>query len=343
MRTLSNNILPILLALSTAAGCAADAAGPDDDIDNPGDPSDPDSIPKSPEGRFAMTSDFDVATNLPGTAGTVVNYFISATDEPDDPTKFIVEQVVNALPNGQIKNTLQGSIPFVSGYLNDRLLQVAPNFVDNIVDLGNGFGQVAKHFGTSEILEVTAQGVGTKTVNGLVFNIDGTEHKFLFADYGNPDVKVENVGVTLDQTGKITINPHVVPLKYGAVLEIAMDNVIIPNVDPSVQNLEGLLKKWVNCMAVGQYIYEAIDMGSASTFQSACTAGLTMASSAFYNALNNLDVNALQFEITGTARGIDKTHDGKIDDIQTGTWTGSLSYSGAPAPLGTARFYGTKM
>lgn len=349
--------LALLLASATVAGCAADTTGPDDDgMDTP-DPQQPDPqpVPLTPEGKFSVQSDFDVATNLPGTAGTVVNYFIGATDEPDDPTKFILEQLIGALPAGSIKNTLQGSIPFVAGYLNDRLLEVAPDFVDKIIDVGNGLGQVAHHFGTIEVLDVTATPApstggdpslgyaATKTVQGLHFNIDNVDIDLRFADYQLADIKVEGLSVALEKTGKLNISQHKVPLKFGTVVKLAMNEVIIPFIDPSVTDLEGLLKKAVNCHAVGQYVFEAIDLGSPSTFESACLAGLKAASNAFYNALNNIDTAALEFDILGTARGIDKNHDGKMDDIQTGVWTGQLGYAGTPAPLSTAKFFGTKM
>jgi len=339
-RNLSMSLFLILGA--AVAGCAADAPGQDDD-DDVVNPPDPDPVPLTPEGTFSVQSDFDVATNLPGTAGTVVNYFISATDDPDDPTKFIVEQVIAALPDGSVKNTLQGAVPFVAGYLNEKLLEVAPDFVTKIVDVGDAFGQVAHHFGTIEKLEITAAGAAVKTVQGLHFNIDNIDMDFAFKDYGIADVKVEGLQVTLAPTGKLDFSAHKVPMKYGALLKLALNQAIIPMIDPSVTDLEGLLKTMINCQAVGRYVYEAIDLGSASTFESACNAGLKAGSNAFYKALDNVDVAALEFGLTGTARGIDRNRDGKMDDIQTGVWTGDLKYSGSPAPLGTAKFFGAKM
>ena len=65
--------LALLLASATAAGCAADAADPDDDGDGSDHPMpQPDPVPLTPEGKFSVQSDFDIATNLPGTAGTVM-------------------------------------------------------------------------------------------------------------------------------------------------------------------------------------------------------------------------------------------------------------------------------
>lgn len=349
--------LALLLATATVAGCAADAPGPDDDddMDDPMPQPDPQPVPKTPEGKFSVQSDFDLATNLPGTAGTVVNYFIQATDDPDDPTKFILEQLINQLPNGSIKNTLQGSIPFVSGYLNDRLLEVAPTFVGKIIDVGDGLGQVAHHFGTIEVLDVSgtpAPATGgdpslgyaaTKTVQGLHFNVDNVDIDLRFADYAIQDVKVEGLSVSLESTGKLNISQHKVPLKFGSLMKLAMNEVIIPFIDPSVTDLEGLLKKAVNCQAVGQYVYEAIELGSPSTFESACNGGLHAASTAFYNALDNIDTAALEFNVLGTARGIDKNNDSKMDDIQTGVWTGDIGYAGTAAPVSTAKFFGTRM
>lgn len=340
-----NLSLTLLFALGAAAtGCAADAVatpGDDDGSGSGGDGSG--AVPLTPEGKFSVTNEFDVATNAPGTAGTVANYFIQATDDPDDPTKFIVDELIKALPNGTIKNALQSAAPFVAGYLNDRLLEVAPDFVGKIVDLGDKFGQVTKHFGTVEVLEINAQGAATTTVTGLHFKIDNVDQDFAFKDYGLDETKVTGLMVTLDTTGKLGISDHKVPLKYGQVLKIAIDQAIVPMIDPSASNLGDIFHSAVNCQAVGQYVYDALGFGSPSTFESACNSGITAAGNAIYHQLEGIDAAALEFGIAGTARGLDKNHDGKMDDISTGLWTGTLSYAGTPAPLATAKFHGSKM
>jgi hypothetical protein len=344
---MTRNLSIILLAAAAATGCAADPADAGDDDGGGGGGGggggDPQPVPATPEGKFKVTSEFDLATNAPGTPGTIVNYFINATDDPDDPTKFIVDQIIAALPNGSIKNALINGAPFVTGYLNDRLLEVAPNFVAKLVDLGDAFGQVTKHFGTLEVLEINAQGQATKVVNGLHFTIDSVPMDFAFADEGIADTKVEGLMVTLEPSGKLSVASHVVPMKYGQVLRLAIDKGIIPMIDPSAQNLGDILHSVVNCQAVGQYVFEAIGFGSASTFESACNSGLTAAGGALYNALDSLDASALEFTMAGTARGVDRNADSKMDDIQSGVWTGTLGYAGTPAPLGAAKFFGAKM
>ncbi len=343
-RSLSFTFLLGLGAVAT--GCAADVVGGptggDDDGNGSGDDGSG-SVPLTAEGKFTVTSEFDLATNAPGTPGQVANYFIQATDDPEDPTKFLVDELIKALPNGSIKNAIQGSAPFVTGYLNDRLLEVAPNFVGKIIDVGDAFGQVTKHFGTVEIIEINAQGQAVKTVKGLHFKIDNVDQDFAFADYGIAETKIEGLTVTLDQTGKLAISDHKVGLKYGQVLRLALDQAIIPMIDPSAQNLGDIFHSAVNCQAVGQYVFEAVGFGSPSTFESACNSGLTAAAGALYHQLDTIDGAALEFGLAGNARGLDKNHDGKMDDIQSGTWAGTLGYAGTPAPLGAAKFFGTKM
>jgi len=343
MMTMRNLSLSFLLGLLAATGCATDAQGDDpNDPDDPDDPDDPLPVPTTPEGTFRVNSTFDIATNAPGTAGTVANYFIAATDDPDDPTKFILDELIKALPAGSVKNFLTSSTGFVSGYLNDRLFDIAPDFLAKLVQVGDAFGQVTHNFGTTEVLTIDAAGKASKTVDGLHFKIDNVDMDFPFADYNIQPTKVD-LQVTLSTSGQLALSQHVVPMKYGQVLRIAIDQAVIPMIDPSASNLGDILHGLVNCQAVGQYVFEAIDIGSPSTFESACNSGLTAAGAALYKALDNIDASAMQFSLTGAARGVDKNNDGKMDDIQSGTYTGEMSYAGTPATLAPAKFFGSRM
>jgi hypothetical protein len=325
-------------------GCAASAPGMGGDDMGSGSGSGSGSVPLTPEGKFKLTSDFDIATNMPGTAGDVINEFIKATDDPDDPSRYILEKLVSTLPDGTFKNVVQGAIPFAAGYLNDRLLEIAPDFVTKILDVGDKFGQVAKHFGTIEELDVAANGMSTHIVNGVHFKVDQTELDFMFKDVGIKDVTVANVQVTLDATGRLAIADHKVPLTYGAMVRLGVDEVVIPLVDPSATDLSDLLHNMVDCHAVGQYLYDAIGIGSPSTFEQGCTSGLTAGAHEVYTLIDHIDTAALEFDIQGVAKGVDKNNDKKMDSIQTGNWTGNLSYSGAPAPLPPkAPFSGERM
>src|SRR5436190_21576567 len=107
-----------LISIIAAVGCGSSSGGPDDPID-PTNPDNPDlPVPQSPEGRFNVQREMDLASSMPGMPGTVVNYFIRATDDPDDPTKFIVEQIINSIGNAEMKAKALQYAPLITGYLN---------------------------------------------------------------------------------------------------------------------------------------------------------------------------------------------------------------------------------
>ena len=348
-----------LAAGAILTGCAADSpstnpGGGDTggSNDNPGG-GDETPKPLDATGKYAVQSTFDISTNMPGTVGVVVNDFISATDDPDDPTHWILDQIIAQMPNGTLKSLLSGAEPFVAGYLNDQLLNIAPDFVTTILEVGNEFGDMAKHFGLNETLDVSAGGVeggynANVTAIGVHFNINGSMTDLAFADYQIPNIVANNVGVSLDATNKLSISEHKLPVSYGKVLRMGLDAVIIPAVDPSATNLQELLANHIDCAAVGQAINDALTEqfgygGGSGTWQSACTAGLNFGAQEIYTQIGNIDASALEFDLTGTAKAVDTNHDNKADALQTGKWTGMLSYSGTPAPLSTATFTGSRM
>jgi hypothetical protein len=333
--------LSILFAV-TVAGCTSDAEREAVVGDGGGGGSGDQPVPTTIDGTYAVQSRFDLATSIPGTAGTIAGYIIDATDAPDDPTLFIVQQLAAALPDGVIKDGVVSAAPLVAGYLNDKLLEIAPTFVTKMLALADGFGQVTQNFGLVETLEVDAAGGATRTVQGLHFEIDGAVHELRFADHGAAETRVPGISLTLGTTGLVTISEHAVPLQYGQVLRIAIDQALIPMLDPAASNLGQLLKGAVHCKAVGKYVHEAIGFGSASTFEAACTAGLAAGASALYDLMSEIDGAALELDLAGQARGVDRDRDGTMDELVAGAWSGSVRYAGTPAPLAEAKFFGAR-
>ncbi len=353
MMTSSKN-LTVLLALalgtSAATGCTSDS--PDEMGDDGGgdggggDGGGGEVKPTDPTGTFSMRSSFDLASNMPGKVGVVTNTIIAMTDDATDPANWILEQVIAKLPSGTVKTLLNGARPFVAGYLNDRLLQFAPDFVGTMVQMGHDFGAIAKNFGTNEQLVVTGSAgafMSTHTVVGAHFKIDSVESDLAFADYGVQNVAVAGVGVTLDGTGRFGIADHKVPLSYGKVLKIGLDGMVIPMLDPTAHNLGELLAHQIDCAAVGNMIASQIGGFGAGALSTACSAGLVAGAGVVYAKIADIDGSALEFGLTGTAKALDKNGDKKVDTIQTGAWAGNLSYAGTPAPLSAATFYGERM
>ncbi len=358
MKTAKNLSFVLALALGAiASGCAADspqddgAGGGDDTGGTGGEGSDDAPRPMDATGTYQVASTFDIATNAPGTVGDVTNAFIDMTDGATDPADWIIDQIIAKTTNSTLKSFLTQAKPFVAGYLNDRLLEIAPDFIDTIITVGNDFGQMSRNFGVNETLDV-AQGGGaynaTVTALGVHFDVDNVGSDILFADHGMENVTAANVALSVDVTGKLDIGEHALPLSYGKVLRVGLDTIVIPSLDPSASDLQSLLADLVDCGAVGQAINDALADyfgfgGGAGTWQAACTAGLAYGAQTLYNKIDSIDASALEFSLTGVAKAVDSDHDNKVDRIQTGKWSGTLSYASTPAPLAEATFIGTRM
>ncbi|MFT3696878.1 MAG: hypothetical protein QM831_27295 [Kofleriaceae bacterium] len=356
-----------LLALGTiATGCASDPTGPagggdDQGSDTGSNTGGGDDVPHSLDvaGKYKMTSTFDIASNVPGTAGTIVNDIIDATDEPDDPSKWVIEQLVNQLPNsgigGQIKSLMQSfGTSAIAAYVNPLLLNWAPDFVTTMVALGNDFGDITKHFGLNETFEIGAGGPdgtygATRTEIGAHFVINNQTFDLAFADHNIQNVVVPNINTSFEQSGKLTVATHKVPLPYGGILHMGLDAAIIPMLDANASNLNQLLADKVDCATLGQelsdWAYQQFGFTpGASVFSTACTAGLNAAANAIYTKIDSLSGTALEFDIDGTATARDTNGDYKTDVLQTGKWEGNLNYASTPAALPPgATFTGTRM
>lgn len=348
--TATTRLLVVLaLALGATTACSSDPSAMGD---GPGGPGGGDDQPKplDPTGMYTMHSTFDLATNMPGTAGNVVNSIIAATDDKADPTLWILDQLIAQLPESNsiergIKTALQFGEPAIADYLNGKLLDFAPDFVTDMVQVGHDFGDIAKHVGLTESFQLSgANGSYTAvhTVVGVHIKLDNQDKEVTLATYHVPNVVVGNVAVTMDPSGQLTIAPHQVPLAYGQLLRLGLDAAIIPLIDANSHSLNDLLAHEINCQSVAKAIVDQFGIGSVSALASACTAGLTAGANYLYSRIDAIDGTALQFSINGTARAVDKNNDRRIDAIQTGAWAGTLAYGSTPTPLLPATFFGER-
>ncbi|HTR50727.1 MAG TPA: hypothetical protein VMJ10_08475 [Kofleriaceae bacterium] len=355
MTTLKNFKFAFVLAIgAAAAGCATSGTPGKGDGDGSGDGSGSGSGGGSgsgsgsgtqaldPTGMYSMQSTYDISQNMPGTVGVVFNNFTQAATNPG---KWLLDLIISKT-SGIVKSGLQLAEPFAASYIDSTIDQYAPAFVQTIEQVGTDLGQMAGKFGLNETLNVsgsTGSYTSVHTAVGLHFTVESNSEDFNFSDYGMQNVVVNNVGVTLDSTGKLGIAEHQLPLSYGKIVRIGLDNMVIPNVDPGASDLNDLLTDLIDCDSVGEALADQVGIVDAGTWSGLCSDGLTAGANVIYQQIDNIDASALTFDITGTAKAVDSNSDHKVDAIQTGKWTGTLSYSGTPAPLSSATFNGSRM
>ncbi|HUJ58616.1 MAG TPA: hypothetical protein VLX92_08990 [Kofleriaceae bacterium] len=287
-----------------------------------------------------MTSRIDLGTMPGGTDGALAE-LADATDAPDDPSLYLVDRLVAALPDGSIKTAAQLVAPLVAAYLDEKIDDIAPHFSAGVRTLGSGLAQIATRFDTLEVWTVAQAGGTGRAIVGLRFELPTATTDVAFAGAGQPDVTAQTQ-VTLDALGQLAVEHHAIGLAYGEMLRIGLDRAVIPTVDPAASDLATALTDLVDCKSLGALVADKLGIGTASLYESACGVGLTAAADELYAKLATLDAAPLELDLAGLAVASDGDDDGVADTITGGTWTGSASYAGAPLAMGLATFDGKK-
>lgn len=91
---------------------------------------------------------------------------------------------------------------------------------------------------------------------------------------------------------EVVSDPHVFSLRYGAIIMIALNEVIFPSLPGGLasDSLAGVLHNLIDCASVGQAIAGAIGIGDASMYEGFCGFGLDYAATTIENRVLELEV-----------------------------------------------------
>jgi len=316
-----NHRLALLLVLFSAC------AGSDDEpsIDAGVQP-----LPIDPAGRFAVRSSIALAAPPPAITAVLAE-LETATDGPDDPSRYLIDIVIDRLPDGGIKDFAAELGPFIAAYVNARISTAAPRFVPGVRALVDGLGGIARRISTIERIEIEAGGRAYRTIEGLRF--DAVE--VYFADVGESDVTVTTNALIAGEG--LVIAAHSAGIAYGPLVRLGLDRAVVPSVMPGARDLAMALHGLVDCERLGALIAEAVGLGPAALYADACTVGLTMAAARIYGRLPALDAMPIALEVAGAARALDRDGDGTMDGFTDGRWVGTFG----GVAVGASIFEGT--
>lgn len=331
--TRPNPVFALTLSLVLFAACS--------DPSRARPPAEPPDAPAPSPTLYALHSQLDLASDLPGKVGDALGDLIAATDDPDDPTRYIVDQIIAQMSDGTAKDLAQAAEPLVTAYVNERLLASSPRLLPTLVALGAAFGDAARNFGTMDTLEIGIDGSVTHAIVGVRVELDGSNVELAFADHGQPTVSAAVTMHTGD--GRMSIDRHALYLSLGRMLRLVIDGAIILHVSPGSVDLGGMLQTEIDCTSIGGDMASALGFGSADAYAAACRDALGDIATAFYGELAATDDDALELDLTGSASAVATFGTGRIENIDDGTWTGTVIYAGTPAPLAGGTFSGVRV
>jgi hypothetical protein len=307
----------ILACLVTACATAADS--------HPPDAAPP---PIDPAGTYAVRSALHLATPLPGPAAMLVEDLQVA----NDPSRYLVDKMIEALPDGETKTVAQELAPFVAAYLDSRIDVLAPKFRPGIRELSDLLAALTQQLETIETLRIGDDYSAVRTLIGIT--VGKTDAMLAVGGIAEPSVATK-IAFNRDE---LAFDEHRLALPYSRLVRLALDRAIIPSIDAGAFDLATLLTDLVDCPHVGQAFSDALDIGSPALYEQACVIGMAAAASELYLQLDTLDGTAIELVAKGTARGVDLDRDGHMDGITSGIWTGTIASDG----LGGSTFEGKR-
>lgn len=320
-------LMAMVIAGLAACGGSTPAVAPD--------AAPPSTVPVSPVGTFAVISTFDL--HVPAAAGPALATLLAATDSPDDPSRYLIDRMIDTLPEGSVKKIAVAAAPYLAAYLNARLVDLAPRFVAGIDGLATGLARIATHVGTVETLRVDPDGTGVRRITDLRFEVNSTTKVVALAAGGLAELAAA-VRVTLDAAGRVGISEHEHALPYGAILRLGLDRAVAPSVEPTAADLAGALGGLLDCERIGSVIADRVGLGAPALYAAACRAAMTAIASEVDARLAAIDATPLGIEVAGTATGFDDDADGTMDELRAGVWTGAVFAGQDREPIDAASF-----
>ena len=319
-----------LFVTALFVGCGSDPAPVAPDAAPP-----PTTVPRDPSGQFVVSTTLDLEP--PRTAMIVIEALDRAASEP---SRFVLDRMVARLPDGPTKTVAELAAPYVAAYLDVRLEAFAPRFVPGVQALATGFARIAAHAELLETWRISPGGDAVRTIAGVRFDL-GSSPVIAFADHGLADVSAATQ-VALDGAGQLGFAHHVIALRYGALVRAGLDLAVVPTAAPAAHDVAEALTALVDCTKLGVMVADRVGLGSPLVYRTACTAAMVAVASELDEHVVAIDAAPLTLDMVGLAVGADLDHDGTMDVIRGGRWTGVASHLGAPQPI-SATFAGGEL
>jgi hypothetical protein len=336
--------------MAVAPGCATDT----DEPEKPG-PMTPVRPPDQPTPVQPLRHE--------GVGGALVE-LVDTFNDPTDPVKKLLETIADAV-GSEDGSKLRQFFSRIELAAVAGLQTKFPEQWRKVTNFGTSVVSMVRRFGVRARLELpagstTGEVKGRLTVFALTFRIQtmtGEELRELkLADAGLQEIVVDNLSVNVSADGAITIAEHTFGVTFGNLADMAIQQIIIPTLDPTLATEAGdrlapFLKKLVKCTAadgrtLGALVVEELGEEfdwAGGLIDTACTTGVNYVVTYLNQKLDQNTEGALSFKVSGSGRLVDNNNDRIADAINLGSWTGEVTIAGTVAPLaGDQQFLGAR-
>jgi len=276
--------------------------------------------------QYAVSSSFNVQTRFDdGSAvGLVLNLVNGLGDEPDDPGKFIVEQLIGFLP-GPLRLAAEPLTAELGRLVNAKLLAAIPGLVDEVKQFSQALASVVRVFRVDSVLDVGLDArdryTASHALTRVTYSYDGAQLAVAGPELGPVAVPAQ---IWVDYQGDVLrVGEHELPLSLGSIVAKGVDRLVIPRVAkscPTCLNYVELITWWFSCAAIAADVAERIDPRNVDTAIPIVLTACQESSHGFSSKLTEMIARLDQhggFTLRGTA-----TASGDRATLSNGRWLG---------------------
>lgn len=290
--------------------------------------------PLEPNGTYDVESSLDLVSGLEeGTVKTVVDSLIQLTS---DPAQFLFDTLVN-ICESQLDSYVDCSLVSENELaivlaINLAIEEFAPDSIKDFLEQGENFADVLQDFGL--VSELTIEGSGATRdaehiLSGVQIRFGDDEFSRNMSELGM-DAEEVSLSVEYDENAnQITLLDHGVPFSYGELIKLALERGLIANISDEDNLADFLKESLIDCATVGKWIDEETPISESIGVQ-ICNAGVDyVADTLILGNIEEIDNNAVELVISGTADLVSTNSDENADVLRDGRWTGTIEYPGS--------------
>ena len=288
-------------------------------------------------GKYRVDSTFLLPEGLPDGTANGLSTFVELTNDPYDPATYFLDEIQNSLepPMGDLLAFARAGFG-LDAMVNDMILENAPDFVADLRLVGDRLDEVIKTLRPVTELNVTGDDVedavpaGTHRVTGSVFVVNGATYEYTSDQMQFGTMTDVQVTLSRPQERQLSVALHTLHLPYGKMLQHALDNVVIPSVDPMSANTTQFIANGIDCEAIGAELAEQVGFGTPAMYEAACIIGVDAAVGELTG-----DFAAIEADLTieGTANLIDGDVNHIVEKLTGGLWNGQLIFASGSVAL----------
>ena len=280
--------------------------------------------PLDPRGHYRIDSRFDVLSGLQESA--LSDAIDGVSDFTRDPGTVLLASAAEQgwISEEEARTTAHELTPF----LEDQ----APLELARLRELGGHFGDVSGDVGVVSTLEIDSDRgmlTGEHVLGGLVITLAGEEHPFSLGELG-AQPEPQHVGLAIsDDDGRLIVAEHRFSIPYGVMLELALERILVAQLDEPASDLASFLHEHVPCLPISDWLGDQFHLDPVVA-DLACRDAVTSAAEDLLAGIEGLDAAGFELVIAGDARPGARRGDGRLGGLMDGSWQGVIEHGGAP-------------